>query len=189
MSRPAVFLDRDGTIIWDPAYLTQLTQLRLLRGAASAIRLLNRSGFAVVIATNQSGVARGLLTEETLRTIHEALLVRLRRRGARIDAVYYCPYHPEAEVPEYRVDSDCRKPAPGMLLQAARELDLDLSRSYSIGDSARDLEAGRRAGCKTVLVLTGSGRRTEANWARAWQPDHVAADLRAAVTWILEQAE
>jgi D-glycero-D-manno-heptose 1,7-bisphosphate phosphatase len=188
MSRPAVFLDRDGTIIWDPAYLTRLSQLRLLRGSAAAIRQLNRAGFAVVIATNQSGVARGLLTEETLKGIHEALLARLRRRGARIDAIYYCPYHPEAEVPQYRVDSDCRKPAPGMLLHAARELDLDLSRSYSVGDSVRDLEAGRRVGCRTVLVLTGSGRRTEAHWAHDWRPDHTAADLRAAVTWILEQA-
>ncbi len=189
MSRPAVFLDRDGTIIWDPSYLTQLSQLRLLRGAAAAIRLLNRAGFAVVIATNQSGVARGLLTEETLRTIHDALLLRLRRRGAHLDGIYYCPYHPEAEVSQYRVDSDCRKPAPGMLLQAARELDLDLSRSYSVGDSARDLEAGRRAGCRAVLVLTGSGRRTLGNWAHEWPPDYVAKDLRAAAAWILEQAE
>ncbi len=188
MSRPAVFLDRDGTIVWDPAYLTHVRQLRMLPGSARAIHLLNHAGFAVVIATNQSGIARGLLTEEELQAIHQVLLRRLRRHGARIDALHYCPYHPEAALPQYRVDSDCRKPKPGMFLQAARELDLDLLRSYSVGDSARDMEVGRQVGCKTVLVLTGSGRRTLANWSHDWQPDHIARDLRDAVAWVLENA-
>jgi len=164
MGRPAVFLDRDGTMVQEVDYLREISQLRLLRGTAAAIRRLNEAGFAVVLATNQSGIARGLLTESELQTIHDELKRRLALQGARLDAIYHCPHHPEAAVAAYRKRCRCRKPAPGLLLQAARDLDLDLRRSYAVGDSARDVEAGARAGCRTILVRTGYGARTEAGW-------------------------
>lgn len=184
MARPAVFLDRDGTIVREVDYLRRPDRMRLLPHAADAIRRLRHGGFAVVLATNQSGIARGLLTEADLADIHEALRRRLARRRARLDGIYYCPHHPEFGGAAYRRECDCRKPAPGMLLRAAWELGLDLARSFAVGDSERDLEAGRRAGCRTVLVRTGYGRAAEARGAAA---DHVADDLAAAADWILRR--
>jgi D-glycero-D-manno-heptose 1,7-bisphosphate phosphatase len=187
MGRPAVFLDRDGTIVREVEYLRSPRQLRLLPRAGEAIRLLNRAGFAVVVTTNQSGIGRGLLTEEELEDIHAVLRSRLARRGARIDGIYFCPHHPEAARPEYRRRCRCRKPAPGMLLRAARELDLDLGRCFAIGDSARDIEAGRRAGCRAVLVRTGYGAETEARLRCRPGADYVADDMFDAVAWILQE--
>ena len=188
MSRPAAFLDRDGTVIREVDYLRAVDQLRLLPGAATAIAALNESELVVVILTNQSGIAQGLLTEEDLAEIHQEMTRRLARRGAKVEAIYYCPHHPEATVARYRKNCDCRKPAAGLLRRAARELDLDLARSYAIGDRARDLGSGRRAGCATVLVRTGYGANEEANWVEAWRPDHTADDLAAAATWVLGRA-
>ena len=187
MGRPAVFLDRDGTIIREVEYLSSPEQVRLLRGAGEAIRRLNAARFAVVVTTNQSGIARGLLTEEELERIHDLLRRRLEKRGARLDAIYHCPHHPEAPRPEYRRRCRCRKPAPGMLLRAARDLTLDLGRSFAVGDSERDAAAGRRAGCRTVLVRTGYGREREAQSGREVKADYVADDLLDAVGWILGQ--
>ena len=186
MGRPAVFLDRDGTIVREVDYLHQLGQLRLLRGAAGAIHRLNEAGFAVVLATNQSGVARGLLTEEELRDIHDELQRRLAARRAHLDAIYSCPHHPEAVVPAYRRRCRCRKPAPGLLLRAARDLDLDLGRSFAVGDGARDIEAGKRAGCRTILVRTGYGTKTEREMGELCA-DVIVDHLPAAVDWILSQ--
>jgi len=194
VARPAVFLDRDGTIVREAGYLRSPAQLRLLPGAAAAIRRLNGAGFAVIVATNQSGIARGMLTEEDLALVNGALQRRLARRGARVNACYFCPHHPEVGSPKYRRRCRCRKPAPGMLLRAAKDLDLDLARSFAIGDSARDLLAGRNAGARAILVRTGYGRRTEAELmassghfaGSASVPfDHVGDDLAAAVRWIL----
>ncbi len=187
MSRPAVFLDRDGTIVREADYLRSPERLRLLPRAAEAIRRLNDSGFAVVVATNQSGIARGLLTEDDLAQVHKVLAERLAKRGARLDAIYFCPHHPTAGAGRYRRECSCRKPAPGMLLRAAQELDLDLSRCIAVGDSQRDLIAGREVGCRTVLVRTGYGRDAEAEASAPLPCDHVADDLAAAVQWILEQ--
>ena len=187
MGRPAVFLDRDGTIIREVEYLRSPRQLRLLPRAAAAICRLNRAGFAVVVTTNQSGIGRGLLTEEELEEVHAVLRSRLGRRGARIDGIYFCPHHPEAARPEYRRRCRCRKPAAGMLLRAAREFDLDLGRCFAIGDSARDIEAGRRAGCRAVLVRTGYGAETEARLGRGPGADYVADDMSDAVEWILQE--
>lgn len=160
--RPAVFLDRDGTIIDDVDYLTRPDQIRLIPGAAAAIRRLNHAGWIVVVVTNQSAVARGMLTEAGLAEIHARLDELLAAEGARIDGYYYCPHHPEAANAAYRRVCECRKPAPGMLLQAAREMRLDLEASVMIGDSLRDLEAGKAAGCKTLmLVRTGHGAAEE----------------------------
>jgi len=203
MGRPAVFLDRDGTLVREVDYLRTAAQLRLLRGAADAIRRLNEAGLAVVLATNQSGIGRGLFTEAELQAVNDELQRRLAARGARLDAIYYCPHHPGAAVPIYRKRCRCRKPAPGLLLRAARDLDLDLSRSFAVGDSARDIEAGARAGCRTILVRTGYGARTEADLATAVRnvarladqaiamldAEKVVADLPAAVGWILSQTK
>jgi len=187
MGRPAVFLDRDGTVVREVDYLRSARDLRLLPGAAEAVRRLNRAGYVVVIATNQSGVARGLLTEDELEGIHRTLIERLGRRGARIDAIYYCPHHPQAAVARYRRRCRCRKPRPGMLARAARDLDLDLARSVAVGDSARDIEAGRRSGCRTVLVRTGYGAKAEADLRPP--PDHIAANLLEAASWIVRRAK
>jgi D-glycero-D-manno-heptose 1,7-bisphosphate phosphatase len=187
MSRPAVFLDRDGAITREVDYLRDVKQLRLLPRAAAAIRELNQSGYAVVIVSNQSGIARGLLTEDDLAHIHRVMLARLARQGARLDAIYYCPHLPDATVAAYRKRCHCRKPAAGMLRRAARELDLDLARSYVIGDRARDLAPGRTLRCRTILVRTGYGAQEESGWEEEWRPDHVAANLRHAAQWMLKR--
>ncbi len=185
MARPAVFLDRDGTIIREVDYLRSVAQLRLLPGAAAAIRRLNNAGFMVIITTNQSGIARGLLTEADLSKINAVLCKRLSARGATIDAIYYCPHHPEIGIPPYRRRCQCRKPAPGMLLRAAKDLQLDLSHSYSVGDSERDLAAGRKVGARTVLVRTGYGRKIQPDKVEA---DYIAHNLADAADWIIRQS-
>ena len=158
MPREAVFLDRDGTIIEEVNYLASPEQVRLIPGAADAVRAFNEAGVLVVVVTNQAGVARGYFPESRVAEVHEHLSALLAEHGAHIDAYYHCPHHPTEGVGEYRVACDCRKPKPGLLLTAARELDIDLSRSWMIGDKACDAEAGAAAGCRTLLVRTGHGR-------------------------------
>lgn len=150
--QPAVFLDRDGTLIEDPGYLRDPAKVCLLPGAAEAIVALRAASFQIVVVTNQSGVARGLLNEICLAAIHDRMRQMLAADGATLDGLYYCPYHPDGVVQAYRKESDWRKPSCGMLLEAAKDLRIDLARSWMIGDSPRDVEAGRRAGCRTVLL-------------------------------------
>ncbi|HLA37318.1 MAG TPA: HAD family hydrolase [Candidatus Brocadiales bacterium] len=150
--KKAVFLDRDGTIIHGVPYLSSPEELVLLPNSARAIRLFKEEGFTVVIATNQSGVARGYFTEQRLHEIHERLLDLLSQEGATIDAVYYCPHLPEGTVAEYSIECQCRKPKTGMLLRAAREHGINLKGSIMIGDTPGDILAGNAVGCKTVLV-------------------------------------
>ncbi len=150
----AVFLDRDGTIITGAPYICSPDEIVLLPHSARAIRFFKEEGFKVVIATNQSGVARGYFTEDRLKEIHERLLEMLSREGASVDAIYYCPHLPEGVVAEYSIECQCRKPRTGMLLQAAREHGIDLRKSFMIGDTPGDILTGRAAGCKTVLVKT-----------------------------------
>ncbi len=186
--RPAFFLDRDGTLIRDVGYLARVEQVDVLDGAAEAVRLVNRAGARAVVATNQSGVARGMFGESDVRAVHEFLRGEFARRGAVLDAFYYCPHHPEAEIERYRRRCRCRKPAPGLLRRAARELGLDLTRSVMLGDTLRDVEAGRRAGCASVLVLTGKGEKQHGLLhAGETGPDRVAADVLAGVQWALEK--
>ncbi len=189
-ARGAVFLDRDGTICEEVGYLRRLDQLRILPGAAEAIASLNDSGLEVFIVTNQSGVARGYFSEAFLEEVHETLTEDLKRRGARIDGIYYCPHHPDGTVEPYCRDCGCRKPGIGLLERAALEHNLDLSASFVVGDKYLDVETGFKAGTKSVLVLTGYGRELYEQQRRAWarQPDHVAEDLPRAVDWILAQA-
>jgi D-glycero-D-manno-heptose 1,7-bisphosphate phosphatase len=156
-NQPAVFLDRDGVVIEDSHYLGDRNRVRLIPGSAEAVARLNRAGWPVVIVTNQSGVARGLFTEDDVDDVHAHLAELLRGYGARIDAFHFCPHHPEAEIARYRADCDCRKPQPGMLLRAAGDLGIDLAASWMIGDRVTDLEAGAAVGCRTVLVRTGYG--------------------------------
>ncbi len=150
--RPAIFLDRDGTLIEDSGYVCDWARVRLLPGVAPALARLRQAGFLLVVVTNQSAVARGLCSEEQVGEIHRQLAAELAGQGAAIDAFYYCPFHPEGSVPAYRKDHPWRKPAPGMLLAAAADLDLDLKASIMIGDSPRDVEAGNTCGCRTVLL-------------------------------------
>jgi D-glycero-D-manno-heptose 1,7-bisphosphate phosphatase len=179
----AVFLDRDGTINEEVGYLHDPQQLRLIPGAAEAIRRLNQAGVRVILVTNQAGIGRGYYELEAMTATHEALAEKLAAHGAHLDAVYYCPHHPD-------VDCECRKPQPGMLLQAAQEQGIDLRRSFAVGDKVGDLEAGRRAGCRTVLVLSGYGLQTRATLDESeHQPDHVSDDLAEAVQWILQQEQ
>jgi D-glycero-D-manno-heptose 1,7-bisphosphate phosphatase len=159
--RPAVFLDRDGTINREVDFLSDPTELELLPGAAQAIARLNEAEWAVVVVTNQSGIARGFLDEERLAEIHGALETLLEMEGAKLDAIYFCPHHPTVGEDPYRLDCSCRKPAPGMILRAAVELGLDLRASWIVGDSLRDLDAGAAAGVRGILVGTGKKESLE----------------------------
>ena len=152
--RPAVFLDRDGTLNHDIGWLHDFRDWVWIPGAIEALRLLNGSGYATVVDTNQAGVARGLYTEAHIAALHELVAAEAAAAGARIDAFYYCPHHPEFG--DVR-DCACRKPGPGMIVEAQRTLQIDLERSYIIGDRLSDVEAGRAAGVTGMLVKTGSG--------------------------------
>ncbi|WP_029214959.1 D-glycero-beta-D-manno-heptose 1,7-bisphosphate 7-phosphatase [Kallotenue papyrolyticum] len=180
MTGRAVFLDRDGTINVEVNYLHRCEDLVLIPGAAEAIRRFNRAGWLVVVVTNQAGIARGFYDEAAMHALHAHLRERLAAAGARIDAFYFCPHHPDFTGP-----CVCRKPADGMLRQAARDHAIDLARSWLIGDSWSDLVAGHAAGCRTLLVRTGYGRATEARLADMPPPDTVVDDLLAAARWIL----
>jgi len=181
--RPAIFLDRDGVVIEGVHYLASPSQVRLIPGAAEAIASLNRAGWPVVIVTNQSGVARGLFDSEAVHAVHRHISNLLVEHHARIEEYYFCPHLETAEVPEYRLDCECRKPKPGMLHQAAAELSLDLAKSWMIGDRESDLQAGAAAGARTILVRTGFGSSTDitALDRAALRLELVAADLADAV--------
>lgn len=158
-SRPAVILDRDGVINQDSEqFIRSVAEFRPLAGSLDAIARLKQAGWAVAVCTNQSGVGRGLYTMTTLNAIHAHLRALLAEHGTTVDGIYACPHLPDA-------GCNCRKPRPGMLLQAASELQLDLSASYMVGDASRDLDAGRAAGARPVLVRTGKGRHTLASGA------------------------
>jgi D-glycero-D-manno-heptose 1,7-bisphosphate phosphatase len=186
-SRPAVFIDRDGTLTEEVGYVNHPSRLKLLPRSAEAIRRLNAAGVAAVVVTNQAGIARGYFSESVLHAVDEALRAQLALVGARLDGLYACLHHPsEGEAP-YRAQCECRKPKPGLLLRAAGELGLDLARSTMVGDKASDLVPARTVGASAVLVLTGYGRG-EWEYQRERfevQPDHVAADLLDAVEWAL----
>lgn len=183
MANKAVFLDRDGTIMDDPGYLSDPSGVKLLPGVDLAVKSLRRAGYKIIVVTNQSGVARGMLTEETLEKIHAELRRRLAEKGAMLDAIYYCPFHPEGSVLQYTQESDLRKPAPGMLYQAAKELDLDLSASWMVGDAGRDVAAGRAAGCRTILLQSQNNHSEDD--AQDVTPESTARNLVEAARTIL----
>ncbi len=185
---PAVFLDRDGTLIVDVDFLNSVERLEPIPGAAEAVRILNRLGLKVIVVSNQSGIARGYFDEERVEEIHRAMRSRFAAEGAQIDAIYYCPHHPDFGDPHYRRNCNCRKPEPGLFLQAAAEHNIDLEKSYMIGDKYSDVEAGKRLNMVSILVLTGNGKRHYELYKdkpNIPQPDFVAADLLEAVPYIL----
>jgi D-glycero-D-manno-heptose 1,7-bisphosphate phosphatase len=179
----AVFLDRDGTIIEDVGYLSDISQIRILPGATEAIRLLNNIGFKVIIVTNQAGVARGYFTESRANEINEKLRQLLADHGSIVDRIYYCPHHIEGIVEKYKIECNCRKPNPGMIEQAVKELDIDISNSFMIGDKSSDIEAGRRAGCKTIYIGGNINPRELEKLPQS--ADHIATNLLEAVKWLL----
>lgn len=163
MVRRAVFLDRDGTINEERDYLWRIEEFSFIDGAVEAIRLLKGAGYLVVVVTNQSGIGRGFYDENDLESLHGHMQAELEREGAGVDACYYCPHHPHHGVGSYAIECNCRKPLPGMLLQAAAELDIDLTASWMIGDKKADMDAGMAAGCRTILVRTGYGAAAAAD--------------------------
>lgn len=180
--RVGVFLDRDGVINEEVDLLHRVDQLALIDGSAGAIARLNAAGVRVIVVTNQPVVARGLCTEADIDAIHAALERQLGDRGARVDAIYYCPHHENADLMEYRTVCSCRKPRIGMLAAAAERFGLDLGRSYVVGDRTADIQAGANAGCTTILVQTGYAGKDGKHPAT---PTHTCADLAAAVDFIL----
>lgn len=187
VARPAVFIDRDGTLTEEVGYVNHPQRLRLLPSSAQAIRRLNEAGIAAVLVTNQAGVARGYFSEEVLQAVNASLVAQLKDEGAHLDGLYVCPHHPTEGAPPYRQDCDCRKPRPGLLHRAAADHGLDLGRSTLVGDRPSDLLAARAVGAAAVLVLTGYGLG-EWEYRRASlpvEPDHVAEDLLGAVEWVI----
>ena len=185
-ARGAVFLDRDGVLVREVDLLSDPDKLELLPGAAGAVRRLNQAGWLVVVVTNQPVVARGLCDVGTVELIHRKLETLLGNEGAFLDAIYYCPHHPDRGFPgendAFKIPCQCRKPAIGMIQQAQRSLNIDLGRSFLIGDSTTDLQTGRNAGIRTVLVQTGYAGKDGKFPATA---DEMVADVAAAVDWIL----
>jgi len=182
MSNKAIFLDRDDTLIEDPGYINHPDQVKLLAGVAEALIELKAMGYKLVVVSNQSGVARGIVTEKVLGEIHDRLRQLLAEKGAYLDQIYYCPYHPDGVIAKYRKESDWRKPGPGMLLAAAEEMDIDLSQSWVIGNGSRDIEAGLRAGCKTILI----NRPLHASRLEPGEPnpDYTGVNIKEAVNII-----
>jgi len=159
-ARRAVFLDRDGTINIEKNYLHKVEDFEFIPGAQEAIKKLKEAGFVVIVVSNQSGVARGYFGEDSVNQLHQHIQTELAVYGTSIDDFYFCPHHPDKGLGAYRAACNCRKGNPGMLLQAAREHDLDLQKSFMVGDKLADIEAGERAGCRSLLVLTGYGAIT-----------------------------
>ena len=193
----AIFLDRDGTLIEEIGYLQRLEDIQIYPEAFEAVEKINQSGAQAIVITNQSAIARGLITLEDLEQLHRRISDAFRQKGARVDAYYHCPHHPREGAGEHTRTCDCRKPQPGLLLRAAQELQLDLDASHMIGDKLRDIEAGHRAGCQSILVKTGYGQEellllddAQASGSSSinpvQRPDHVSTNILEAVNWILE---
>ena len=180
-SRRAIYLDRDGTLVHPRHYPRRPEDLRLYAGLPRELRALQRKGFALVVITNQSGIARGLITEEELDRMHAGLCRQLHSHGVALDAFYHCPHHPEGSIDALSIACECRKPRPGMLLRAAEEMNIDLARSWFAGDILDDVEAGNRAGCTTVLIDQGTESRPRAAMRR---PDYVTASTLEALRLI-----
>lgn len=177
--RPALFLDRDGCLSEEIGYVDHESRYRLLPRSSAAIRLLNALAIPAVLVTNQAGVARGYFKEEMIGRVHARMADLLAADGARLDGVYYCMHHPTAGAPPYRLDCDCRKPKPGLIERASRDLSLDPARSWVVGDKISDIELAHRVGARGILVLTGYGRGETECLRDRWkvQPDRIVNDL------------
>jgi len=180
---PAIFLDKDGTLIHDVPYNVDSAKMRLCDGVADGVQRLHEAGFALVVVTNQSGVARGYFAEGAIAPVEHRLRQLLEVPMA---GFYYCPHHPQGAVADYAVPCCCRKPEPGLLLRAAAELGLDLERSWLVGDILNDVEAGQRAGCRTVLI--DNGNETEWNLSPGRVPHYKATTFDRAADFIFQQS-
>jgi D-glycero-D-manno-heptose 1,7-bisphosphate phosphatase len=199
VKKPAVFLDRDGTLIEERGYLDRMELLSIFPWTADALRLLKRAGYTLVVITNQSALARGIIDETFLDEVHRELSARLARGGAVIDRFYHCPHLADAPVERYRQACRCRKPGPGMIEQACREMDLDPARSFMVGDRHLDVECGVAAGTRAIQVLSGHGTREDqsraadvsrrsGDGASAAQADAILSNLMEAAGWILRNS-
>lgn len=188
--RPAIFLDRDGTLNVERGGVCRPQDLELIPGVAQALIALRQAGFCLVVVTNQSVIARGQATERDLADVHRRLVRELGKAGASLDGIYVCPHHPDRGFPGERVDlkiaCDCRKPGIGLVERARKDLEIDLSASWMIGDQTRDVEMARRAGLRSILLLTGTAGRDGQFQCSA---DYVAADLMGAAAFILSGKE
>lgn len=178
----AVFFDRDGTINEEVGYLSRLGDLKLYPNTPEAIRKLKDKGFLAIVVTNQSGVARGFFDESFVKEVFDKINEMLAKKGTRLDAMYYCPHHPNYGNQQYRKTCLCRKPEPGLLIQAAEDLDIDLKRSYVVGDMLRDMDIANKVGAKGVLVKTGYGKFITATD----KPAYIAEDILDAANWIIQ---
>ena len=178
MANRAVFLDRDGTMAKDGPYCSRPEDFELFPETAEAVGILNEHGFKVIVITNQSGIARGYFDGATLAKIHEKMKSELAKEGAWVNGIYYCPHHPDD-------NCDCRKPKPKLVLQAAREHDIDLGRSFVVGDLPMDVELGKNVGCKTVLVSQQSNDKQTGVIEPA--PDYVGRNMYEIAQWIISQ--
>jgi D-glycero-D-manno-heptose 1,7-bisphosphate phosphatase len=187
MKRPAVFIDRDGTISEEVGYINHLSRFRLFPYAAEAIRLLNEKGWLAIVVTNQAGVARGYFSEDVIIRVHDQLTRDLQADSAQLDAIYYCAHHPSVGKPPYRLDCDCRKPKPGLIDFATKDFEINLAQSWMVGDRYGDVELARNAGLHSALVLSGYGRGEWEYQRHTWQhqPDLVSENLLEAVKQIL----
>jgi len=187
MRHVGVFMDRDGTISQEVGYINHLSRFQIYPWSAQAIRTLNQKGLKTIVVTNQAGVARGYFTEDLVIQVHEKLRQEMALAGASLDAIYYCPHHPSLGPAPYRQECSCRKPKPGMLYRAAEELDLDLSRSFVIGDRYGDIELAHNAGTHSIFVLSGYGLGEYEYHRQNWkvQPERVAENLLEATQMVL----
>lgn len=186
--RPAVFLDRDGTLIEERGYVDRLDLLTLYPWTSDALRLLNRAGFATVVVTNQGAIGRGIIDEAFLSEVHRTIDARLAAGHARVDRYYFCPHHPDAVREEFRQPCRCRKPGPGLIEQACSEMQLDVSRSFMVGDRWIDVRAGRAAGARPLLVRTGHGGHEADIPPENVKADAILNNLMEAVGWILRSS-
>ncbi len=188
MKKKAVFLDRDGNINRDVGYPGSYDLIKMYPYSFEAVRRINRSGMLAVVMTNQSGIGRGLIDEEILKSMHKKMQQDFMHRRARLDAVYYCPHYQKSTDPRYRVDCECRKPKTGMALAAAADLNIDLSASYMIGDKVEDIEFGWNIQATPVLVLTGYGEKSYRHFlTQKTRPPYTAQNFLDAVNWIMEK--
>ncbi len=185
--RPAVFLDRDGNLNEDVGYLSELAHLTLYPWAVDSVRLLNRAGYLVVVVTNQGGIGRRIIRPEFVPELHQEIDRRLAAGGARVDGWYYCPHHPEALVEDLRGACRCRKPETGMVLDAARDLGIDLARSWVIGDKWGDVQLGERMGGRSILVRTGWGALEEEVRPAGQMVDAICDTLAGAVSVVFDR--
>jgi D-glycero-D-manno-heptose 1,7-bisphosphate phosphatase len=187
MKRPAVFIDRDGTISEEVGYVNHPSRYRVFPYSAEAIRTLNDAGWLAIVITNQAGVARGYFSEDVIHKIHDQLTHDLESGSAKLDAIYYCAHHPSVGEPPYRLDCDCRKPKTGLIQQAAKDFEIDMAASWMAGDRYSDVELARNAGLRSAFVLTGYGRGEWEYQSKAWahRPDLVCENLLEAVKSIV----